>query len=416
MAPASECDLHAPPDQPFEVPLAADGVRVMVEVWLEGASATWAETTLAAAVNANIPVTVMIPAGPVPDALVPSLGLVKEHDVLSLGFVLPASAVPQNLSTSVRPLRKSLQPAQKLAGRSRTVVAPIGSRGAEAMLGRVGFRELVNATSPPQAGSRYAGILEGMQRINVVFPGGPYQGPCGPDPRVGPFTPRAADRAARAIQQASAVPGAPVVRVALVGAQGANTDGDVLARWVREVIEPGGATVTSARQARIAVLQALRQNIDMSHAVGAVGRVVSLEDTQRAAEALLGEAVIPRTLPGDLTPSEAFFAFTLVLAGRDDGTAVRIRGLSGPSSDARSILTGPVDLSPASVRDTALALQAAMPREIPSAMPIDGRLLTAGEVLLAFASAVRGDEPVVTRPIAVPDPNARGLGWGVATP
>jgi hypothetical protein len=36
----------------------------------------------------------------------------------------------------------------------------------------------------------------------------------------------------------------------------------------------------------------------------------------------------------------------------------------------------------------------------------------ARELLVALASAVRGDDPVVTRPIADPEPNARGLGWG----
>lgn len=410
-----DCDLDAPSDAPFEVPLAAEGVRVLVELWLEGATPTWAETTISAVASAGIPATVMMPAGPVPDALAPSLGLVKGSDVLSLGFVLPASAVPQNLSVPLGPLRKSLQPAQRLAGRSRTVVAPIGSRGTEAMLGRAGFRALINAASPPQAGSRYAGILEGMQRINVVFPGGPYQGVCGNDPRVGPFTPKAADRAARAVQQASAVPGAPVVRVALLGSRGSATDSEVLVRWVRDVITPGGATVSSPRDARLAALQALRQGVDMSHAVGAMGRVVSLDDAQEAALALTTVTMIPRGLPGDLTPSEAFYAFTLILAGRDDGSAVRIKTLAGPSSAARSILSGPIGLDPEAVRATARALQSAMPAEIPAAIPVDGHLLTAGELLLAMASAVRDETPALTRPVAVPDPNARGLGWGSAS-
>jgi hypothetical protein len=49
---------------------------------------------------------------------------------------------------------------------------------------------------------------------------------------------------------------------------------------------------------------------------------------------------------------------------------------------------------------------------VPAALAIDGHLLTAAEVLLLFASAVRGEDPPTTRPVAVPDPNADGLGWG----
>lgn len=415
-AAAPECSLDVPADTEFQVPLAADGVRVMLELWFEGADAAWAESTLVAVADAGIPATVMMPAGPLPDAYVGPLSRVKEVDTLNVGFVLPESVVPQNLDVSLRPIRRSLRPVRKVAGRTRTVVAPIGNRASEAMLGRAGFRELIDATAPAGAGSRYAGILEGMQRINVVFPGGPYQGPCGPDPRVGPFTPAAADRAARAIQQAAAVPGAPVVRVALIGKDGAPTDGEVLVRWVTEILGPGGVTVVTPRQARLAALSALQKGIDMSQAVASVGRVVSLKDAVAAAEALRTVTTVPRGLPGDLTPSEAFYAWTLVVAGRDDGSAVRIRSLSGPSNDARTSLKGVVPVSADDLRATAKALLAAMPAEVPAAIPVGDQLLTASELLMALASLVRGDDPVETRPVAVPDPNARGLGWGSATP
>jgi hypothetical protein len=52
---------------------------------------------------------------------------------------------------------------------------------------------------------------------------------------------------------------------------------------------------------------------------------------------------------------------------------------------------------------------------VPGALSVDGRLLTASELLLALASVVRGEDPAVTRPIDVPEPNERGLGWGGST-
>ena len=55
-----------------------------------------------------------------------------------------------------------------------------------------------------------------------------------------------------------------------------------------------------------------------------------------------------------------------------------------------------------------------LPERIPAALSVDGKLLTAGELLLLFASAVREESPS-TRPIAVPEPNESGLGWGKST-
>nr|MBA2321696.1 hypothetical protein [Deltaproteobacteria bacterium] len=77
-------------------------------------------------------------------------------------------------------------------------------------------------------------------------------------------------------------------------------------------------------------------------------------------------------------------------------------------------LPGPITLPPGAVKAVGAALLADPPAALPSALPCDGRLLTAAELLLALASLVRGEDPVRVHPIEVPEPNAPGLGWGAA--
>ncbi len=327
----------------------------------------------------------------------------------------PDALVPKSVLAKPSELRSALKPLRKAGVRLQTVYAPIGSRASEAMLGRAGLHALLNTEGPPTAAPRLAGHLEGQPRVNVVIHAGAYEGPCGPDPRVGPFTPRAADRAAEAIQQAQSVDGAPIVRIALDGRRGSDTDAAVLGRWIDEVLVGGGVRIVGPSAARATILQSIRQGPERAPSSAIGGRVVSLTEAREAAASLAGVPVVPRLLPGELTPTEAFYAFALIAAGRNDGTAVRIGALSGPTTRASSTLSGEVALEAEAIARTARALLSAMPTEVPAALPVGEHLLTASELLLAFASVVRGDEVPSTYPIAVSDPSARGLGWGAAT-
>ncbi len=409
---AATCDLSGPADAGFAVPLEADRVRVVVELWAEGADPAWAHALLDALDARGLGAVVVVPPDDVDEALLARVAA-GPHEA---AIVLDERDVPRDVLQRLGDLKRQLKPVRKAAGGATVVLAPIGSRASEAMLGRAGFRALVNVQGPPTAQARMAGHLEGQPRINVVLHAGPYEDACGTDPRVGPFTPVAADRAAQAIQRANRSPGVPIVRVSLVGARGASTDAQVLGRWIDEVLVAGGVSVVTASAARLEALQSFRRGEEPPPAEAAGGgRVVAHAQAVQAAEALRDVVVLPRSLPGELSPTEAFYAFCLVASGRSEGSAVRIGALLGPPTLAESTLGGEVALDPERVRGVARSLLAAMPSEVPAALPVDGHLLTASELLLALASVVRGDEAPTTRPVAVPEPNERGLGWGAAT-
>jgi hypothetical protein len=377
------CDLAAPPDRAFGIPLEAERVRLVLELWIEGAKPGWAESLLDVADRHEVAVMVVVPPTE-PGPEVAKLLQRVDDGPHEAAVVLDARSVPRDVLQGLGDLKRLVKPVRRAAGTLRVVMAPIGSRASEAMLGRAGFRALVNTEGPPTAQARMAGHLEGQPRINVVLHAGPYTGDCGPEPVIGPFTPAAADRAASAIQRANASAGAPIVRVGLLGSAGSDDDASVFDRWLSEVVEDSGVSVVTANDARLAALQSFRRGEEAApEGASKGGRVVSVEDARLAAADLSEVVVLPRALPGELTPTEAFYALCMLAV------------------DA--------------VRTTARALLGAMPTEVPSALPVGGRLLTASELLLAFASVVRGDDPVVTRPVSVPEPNERGLGWGIAT-
>lgn len=414
-AAAAGCDLSGPADARFRVPVDSDRVHLVIELWPVGADPAWAPAILDALDARHVPAVLAVPAAP-PDPVVGALlDRVRgtDHDA---AVVIGRGLVPGG-PKDVGSLEKSAAPVRARAGKVKTLVAPLGARTSEALMGRAGFSSLVDAASKPTAEPRMAGHFEGQQRLRVVLPTGPYEDACGPEPDAGPFTPAAADRVAQALIRAARVKGTPVVRLALIGSRGAATDADVLGRWLDEVVLPGGVRVVTAEQARIAILRGFRtpaSDDDVLPEVG--GRLVGVDDVAAAAAGLGPElTAIPRTLPGDLDPTEAFLAFALVVADRTEGPVVRLRALHGPAQLATTVLTGETELPVADVRSLASQLVAALPTEVPAALAVGGRLLTAPELLLAFASVVRGEDPARTRPIDVPDPNARGLGWGDAT-
>jgi hypothetical protein len=412
-ASAAPCDLSGPADAPFTVPVSSQRVQILVEIWPEGGPPGWAEEVLGVLEARGLPAVVVVPPQEPDPALLPLYERVREGPS-DFAVVLPSELVPKTTQDSLKPLQQALKPLQRHTGRLHTAVADIGSRQSEGMLGRLGLRALLDVSAPPSALPRMAGTFEGQPRTRVVLPAGLYEDACGTEPAVGPFTTRAADRAALAIQRASRISGSPMATVALKGTFASPDDARVLGRWLDQVVLPGKVQVVTAEQARKQALIVFADPVpEQMTEVG--GRLVAIESLQAAALALSEPMTVPRSLPGELNPTEAFFGFVLLLADQTEGPVIRLGAMRGPANHASTGLAGPTSLSRERVREAAVALAGALPVEVPAAFSVDGRLLTAAELLLAMAAAVRGEDPVSTRPIAVPEPNERGLGWGDST-
>ncbi len=413
----SMCSLPADADARFEeVRLVAEGVHLVVEVWVQSeADVPWARTVLDALSASDVGGVVVVPYREVP---VPALlelvnSLAGTPHEAALAMARPQ--VPRDALIRPGPMRRIVKTYESAAP-VKVVVAPLGSRGPEAILGKVGFRTLIDTEAASTAQPRLAGHLEGQQRINVVLPPGAFaKGPCGADPAVAGFTPAIADRTARALLTSGVdAMTTPTVRLAL-HPSGRDSDAEVLTRWLEEVVLPAGVNVSTASQVRARALVNFRKSpskIDRSRVMP--GRLVTEEDLLAAAHAIGGLDLLPRELPGELTPTEALLGFSTLLAeGPVDGT-VRLGALSGPVSSVPSGTSAPapMEVDRAALISTTKQLLVALPPELPTGLPVDGKLLTIDRFLTALASAVRGDDPVLARPIAHPDPHARGLGWG----
>jgi len=411
------CSLEAPPDARFEeVRLVAEGVHLVVEVWVgRDADIPWARSILDAMASSGHGAVVVVPYREDP-----SEAIVELVDSLADGPHEPAlsltrSQVPRDTLTRPGPMRRKVKAFER-AGQVKVVFAPLGSRGPEAILGKVGFRALVDTDAAATAQPRLAGHLEGQPRINVVLPPGAYgKGRCGTDPRVAGFSPATADRTSRALLRSGVeAKTTPTVRLALH--PGKETDGAVLRRWLDEVVLPAGVKVATASETRSQALVDFRRSPSKTERNRTIpGRLVTEDDLRKAAATLADLDTLPRELPGELNPTEAFLGFSLLLAeGSVDGT-VRLRALSGPVNSVPGSSTGAVvEVEREALVKTSKQLLAALPPELPNGMPVGGQLLTIDRYLTALASAVRGDDPAKGRPIAHPDPHARGLGWGTS--
>jgi len=409
------CDLAAPPDAPFATRrVEAERARLMVEVWVsQPEQVPWARQVLGVMEAHDAPATLVVPLRDGPEPELEELMSQANAAGHQLALAMRRADVPTDVLASVRPLKKRAR-AYEPSGRIRTVAAALGGRGSEAMLGKVGFRSLLQLEAAAGATARLAGQFEGQPRVNVVFPPGAYRDDCGPDPLVGPFTPKAADRAMEAVLQGSteATP-TPVVRLALDGSRASDSDAAVLGRWLDEVVVPAGVTLATAEGARSQVLQGFKSGPVTDAERRATGRLVPVAEVRQAAEELSTLDELPLSFDNGLNPTELFVALLLINAGEVSEDSVRLRSLRGPASQPPP-RSNPVTLEADAVKRTAGQLLAALPDELPAALPVSGELLSAAELLTAMASALRGDEPVQARPVASPDPHARGLGWGVA--
>ncbi|MFT4628314.1 MAG: hypothetical protein ACI8PZ_007009 [Myxococcota bacterium] len=414
------CDLTAPPDAPFQVELHTElAVQLLVEIWVHPDGEAWAGTMLDALSARSLHGSVVVP---LPDgevsaerAALLAKAALAGHEIVLL---LDAEEVPRDALLPTRPLRKAANALGDLADtKIRTAVAPMASKHTEPLLGQAGFRTILTRNGPATGTPRPAKVFEGQPRIGVVVHTGPYAGDCGPSSVSPVWTPASADRVSQAILGAAAGGAPAVTRAAILGVRSEATDADVLGRWLDEVILPAGVSVVPPSAVRETALHAFRKGVSVNVKPSSTsGRLVKRSDALLAAEALATVETLPRELPGRLNPTEAFYAFTLLLTQEVEDNVVRVGSLLGPRTDAKSVLSGPVTLAAEDVRALAKALRAEWPDEVPGALAIGGQLLTASELLLAFASTVRGDAPAVARPVAPVDPNAAGLGWGASAP
>lgn len=416
---AAPCNLEASADAAFEVdlPSAAHRVQLLTELWIRDDDVTWARMALHVLHERTIPATLVVP---VTDDE-PMLALVREASAggHEIAVQLEPARVPRDLGASVAPLRASVRPVRTAAGRLRAIASPLPGRASEALLARAGFDVLLQTDGAPSASPRLGAVFEGETARSVVFHGGPYDGACGTQPQARhPFTPRAADRVASAVNAAIGASGAPTVRLVLDADHQQDTDLRVLGRWFDEVARPSGMAFVTPTQARKTALRAMREGGTMPPDPEAIGgRRVTTAQIADAAASLSNVQILPRVLPNDLNLTEAFYAMLLVLEEPRQGDVVRLGALQGPVSRADSALgqADVVEIPRDQVVAFARTLLSDLPASVPVSMRVGGRLLTAPELLGLLASAVRGEDPSTTRISASPEPNAPGQGWDAAT-
>lgn len=407
---ADTCDLTATRDAPFAEAVIADpDVRLVVEIHASGDDPAVFDALIDTLDGRGVDGALLVGAEP-PEAIA-ARATEAAREGHEVALALPRGPVvgdERSFAADLLALKRQARAfGKRVGGRPATVASPLPRRTTEAFLGLGGYRAVLVTDGAAAAEVRRALAYQGQALPTVVLPGGPYHGDCGPDPVATPFTPRAADRATVALRHAASARGIGVVRVGVDASRATLDDAWVLARWLDEVVVPAGVIVATPTAVRDAVLA---YAVDAN--APAPGRYVAVDDVRAAAAVLAGADAVPRALPGHLVPTEAFLAFARLIAGEAGGGLVQLRAMRGPAAGARSMLDGPTPFARDDVTAVARALLAAPPDRVPVSMPVGGRLLSAGELLVLFASAVRGDDPPIARPVQVPEPNEDGQGWG----
>jgi hypothetical protein len=394
---ASPCTPE-PSDAPFQTHPTTSG-RVLLELHPLGAPPGWAERVLTTAGDRGVPITVVL------EAAKPSpLRVARPHVVaVDLRAGVPDDGLTEEVERQVRSARQQLR--ASTGQLPVTAYAPLPRRTVEATLALAGIRWILDAKPDPSAvlhpGARY----EGSNSAAVVVPAGPFAG-CGGDPTITPLSAVSLDRAAATVARAGAH---GVARLVLDGASAGADDAERLGRWLDEVALPAGFQPITAR--------ALGSWRRLPPAPPTRTVWAPTTDLDEAAEVLANANPLPHRLPHDLSLTSAWIGFAVGLtaeAPRGPGQAVPLPPIEGPAADNRSALAGVTQVSRAALVGALQALLDARPSRVPSMFIVDGQTLTAGEALVLLASAWRGDDPCVTRPTLVPEPNVVGLGFGDA--
>ncbi|MFH1468229.1 MAG: hypothetical protein ABIO70_27830 [Pseudomonadota bacterium] len=265
---------------------------------------------------------------------------------------------------------------------------------------------------------RFARGTQGTLATSVVLPATAFSGPQGgvPDAALA----ASLDAAARALEAGEV----PVVRLALDGPALAAGDIDLLERWRREVADPCGARLLPPREASRTLRAWLqRGGAQRLAAAGGAGpeapppassrRLEAAEVIEAAAALSCGRSggdVLPRSLPPGLDLTDAFQAFTLLLALGEG--PVTLRPLRPPQSSPRSVLGAQgATLPAAAVRAAAADLAPGLRDQIPAFHRVGDTALTAAELLCAMGRVLQGEDPVTLTGVFSPDPFAAGLGW-----
>lgn len=410
VAMAAPCELDNPPDAPFQVQAPPDAKHVAVVPLLrlkpDNGEATVAMAKVFAEHGQHVGILVR-PEGV--DAIAGPLEQLVDaghQPVVTLKDI----EIGVDLVKDPAKLRRFMKPLTQITGKLKAVEAPLGDNDKESVLHRTGLRTVFVSNGVATGAPRRQARFEGQTAVGVVIPDGPYSGPCGRSPEVDGLRPAGADRTTQAVYGARSSEAGFVRMVVSADAHSA----PVLDRWLTEVIEPAAIPVMSPAQARDHALQGLRNGLDEDPTRSAGGRLIRVDEVREVARSIVDLNEIPRRLPKDLTPTEAFIAFVLVSAGEIEGDVVRLPSIQGPAT-LNDHLPEPVNIDPEAARTLAKALLKRLPDRIPSALPVDGHVLNAPALFSLYASMARGDDPPTARPMAVREPNAPGLGWGDAT-
>lgn len=405
------CSLEAAPDAPFAVtaPPNVENVRLVPLIRVDPGTASLALETAKVFSERQLVVGFSIRPEDA-DAVADTLTALAELGHLPVARIRDTQVGVDNVKDPAK-LRRLLSPITDRAGRPKAVEVALGDKSREAVMHRVGLRAVFETNGTSTGTPRRQLRFEGQPAFGVVLPAGPYAGACGKTPVVDGLTPLSADRTTQALYGARANE-LGVVRVTLIPDADTPT---VLARWLDEVLLPGGVVVASPLEARDLGIKTVKVGDGTSKTrKTAGGRLVRVDEVVEVARAVAELKEIPRFLPKDLTPSEAFLAFVLVTAGKVEGDVVRLPAIQGPAT-LNAHLPEPVQIAREPAVELARALLARLPERIPSALPVDGHLLNAPALFSLYASLARGEDPGTARPMSVREPNAPGLGWGDAT-
>ncbi len=423
--PSAEATSGPPPGAAvFEATPAQCRASLLVDVRL--ANPTRIEPVARALREASIPSVLLVRSATL-DGFEPSLDAAMEagHE---LGLLLeqskggkrdaqrPTSSPWIRIRNEARDLRRSTRKPPRAVGILTT------TPGLEGVLEMLGFTLLLPAPGAALEAPRRSEDPQGSKGAAIVLtavePGEGSDGTGGEGALAATL-----DRVALALELGAH----PVVRLSLPSGLEAAGLTPLLARWRAEVLEPCGAEILTSREAESAVRVWLhgqsspwatlfgRSSAPLPPEEPPPMRVVAPGELLAAIDALPCDrpgSTLPRTLPGNLSLTEAYGALAQYLQ-EPARPEITVPALLPPQSSPRSVL-GPVGASlPASaIRQTFAELSPKEGDQVPSFLRVSDQALTAPELLCAMAGAALAQDPVKVNATYSPAPYTPGLGWG----